>query len=108
MLYTLQVQVVAYANAEEFLDAVATTKPALLIADINLPGLTGVELLERLNIRQIALPTILLDGAGDVQTAVRAMHAGVIDYIEKPFVDRLLIKRIHDVLKLRTESGITH
>jgi len=100
MLHTLDVEVVVFANAEEFLDTIGTNDPALLIADINLPGLSGVELLEHLNIRQSALPTILLDSVGDVHIAVRAMQAGVIDYIEKPFVDRLLIKRINDVLNL--------
>ena len=101
MLHTLDVEVVTFENAEDFLNTIRTKNPALLIADTTLPGLSGVELLEHLNIRQTALPTILLDSDGDVHIAVRAMQAGVIDYIEKPFVDRLLIKRINDVLKLK-------
>lgn len=100
LLYTLEVDVVAFANAEEFLQILPICTKACLIADINLPGLSGVELLEQLNVRQAKVPTILLDSLGDVKTAVRAMRAGVVDYIEKPFVDRLLIKRINDILGL--------
>lgn len=100
LLTTLEVNIETFSCAEEFLDGGFDTECTCLIADVNLPGQSGVELLQRLKRLNRCVPTIILDSSGDVQAAVQAMRVGVIDFIEKPFVDRVLIKRICDVLNI--------
>ncbi len=73
-----------YRNAESFLDAWRPDREGCLVADAYLPGLSGIELIERLAADGHALPTIIITGFGDVQMAVRAMKAGAADFIEKP------------------------
>lgn len=72
--------------------------PACLIVEINLPGMSGLELLERLHEREIHMPVIMLASFSDVPTAVRAMRAGAMDFIDKPFVDRILRARVRQAL----------
>ncbi|MFA0476614.1 sigma-54-dependent transcriptional regulator [Vibrio breoganii] len=80
-----------YENAELALQALETTLPHVIISDIRLPGLSGLDLLEGLNKQHPELPIILITGHGDISMAVEAMHKGAYDFIEKPFAtDRLL------------------
>lgn len=75
----------AFAAATEFLAAAPTLRPGCLIADIRMPGMDGLELQQRLTERSLAFPLIMITGHGDVPLAVRAMKAGALDFIEKPF-----------------------
>ncbi len=75
----------SFASAQEFLDAAPTLRPGCLIADIRMPGMDGLELQQRLNERGLSFPVIVITGHGDVPLAVRAMKAGAVDFIEKPF-----------------------
>ena len=68
------------------------------MTEVELPGLSGLDLLDRLRERQIELPAVVLAGRGDVGQAVRAMRSGAVDFLEKPFVDRVLLKRVLQVL----------
>ncbi|MEZ9789606.1 sigma-54-dependent transcriptional regulator [Vibrio breoganii] len=80
-----------YENAELALQALESTLPHVIISDIRLPGLSGLDLLEGLNKQHPELPIILITGHGDISMAVEAMHKGAYDFIEKPFAtDRLL------------------
>ncbi|MEZ8967346.1 C4-dicarboxylate ABC transporter [Vibrio breoganii] len=80
-----------YENAELALQALESTLPHVIISDIRLPGLSGLDLLEGLNKQHSELPIILITGHGDISMAVEAMHKGAYDFIEKPFAtDRLL------------------
>lgn len=72
--------------------------PTAIVADMQLPGLGGLELLRELAARGLKVPTILLTGEADVSTAVVAMRAGAIDYIEKPHIDRALLKHVSRLL----------
>ena len=65
-----------------------------LIADIRMPGMDGLQLQEELNRRKIPLPVIVVTGHGDVPLAVRAMKAGAIDFLEKPFDEELLLAAV--------------
>lgn len=65
-----------------------------LIADIRMPGMDGLQLQEELNRRNIPLPVIVVTGHGDVALAVRAMKAGAIDFLEKPFDEELLMAAV--------------
>jgi two-component system response regulator FixJ len=77
---------------------------ACLIADIRMPAMDGLALQEALAQRKIGLPVITVTGHGDVPLAVRAMRAGAVDFIEKPFDDELLLQSIKQALLLRKES----
>lgn len=96
-----------FANASDFLKSLDPARHACLLADIRMPGMSGLELQQELNERHIEIPTIFITGHGDVPMAVNAIRAGAIDFIQKPFRDQDLIDRIHEALQLdsvRSES----
>jgi len=74
-----------------------------LVADIRMPGLSGLELQQRLNEQRAAIPVIFITGHGDVPMAVSAMKAGASDFVQKPFRDQDLIDRIHKALQIDKE-----
>jgi two-component system response regulator FixJ len=86
-----------FASARQFL---ADTEPKLgcVVADIRMPDMSGLELQEEIARRQSGLPVIIITGHGDVPLAVRAMKAGAIDFIEKPFDDEKMIDSIRRAL----------
>jgi two-component system response regulator FixJ len=87
-----------YASAPEFL-AAPMRGPGCIVVDVRLPGLSGLELLERLAREGQAMPVIVMTGHGDIPMAVRAMRAGALDFIEKPFHDQALLDRIHEAIE---------
>jgi two-component system response regulator TtrR len=84
----------AYASAEAFLEAHDPAQPGCLILDVRMPGLSGPELQNMLKERQCLLPIIFITAHGTVPTAVRAMQAGAVDFIMKPFNNTALLERI--------------
>jgi FixJ family two-component response regulator len=78
-------QVACYAAAEDFLAGYDANRVACLILDVRMPGMSGLELQERLVSVQANLPTLFISGHGDVPMAVSAMKKGAADFIEKPF-----------------------
>lgn len=92
----------AYASAAAFLDAATPEQPGCLLLDVRMPGLSGLDLHERLIARRVELPVIILTGHGDVPMAVRAMKRGVFDFIQKPFNDQFLLDRINEALQQDT------
>jgi FixJ family two-component response regulator len=99
LLGTLNAEVKTYISAERFLSQPLSEAPGCIIAEVNLPGMSGIELLERLHSRGSKLPAILLSRQSDVPTAVRAMQTGAVDFLEKPFVDRALMKWVKKILE---------
>jgi len=81
----------SFASALEFLAAAPTLRPGCLIADIRMPEMDGLELQQRLIERFLRFPLIVITGHGDVPLAVRAMKAGAIDFIEKPFAAEAIL-----------------
>ncbi len=88
-----------YGSAQEFLDAYSEDRPGCLVLDIRMPGMSGLELQQKLNERHSILPIIFITGHGDVPMAVEAMQAGAVDFIQKPFRDQDLIDRINQALE---------
>ena len=84
--------------ALEFLEAYDPRRHSCLVADIRMPGLSGLELQQRLNEQRANLPVIFITGHGDVPMAVNAMKSGASDFVQKPFRDQDLIDRIHKAL----------
>jgi two-component system response regulator FixJ len=83
-----------------------------LIADIRMPDIDGLTLQEELSKRKLGLPVIIMTGHGDVPLAVRAMKAGAVDFIEKPFDDELLLASVTRALSLaeksRSDAALAH
>jgi FixJ family two-component response regulator len=88
----------AYPSAQEFLDSPLHEGPSCLVLDIRMPGLSGLDLQEELKNRQRVIPIIFITGHGDVPMSVRAMKAGAVDFLEKPFNDQELVDAIHKAL----------
>jgi two-component system response regulator FixJ len=98
-----------FASAEEFLAGHADRPPGCIIVDIELPGIDGLELLERIARGRAAFPVIIVSANGNVPHAVRAGRLGVVDFIEKPFrVDDLLtaVNKGFDLLRTQRLSRV--
>ena len=89
-----------YGSAHEFLDAYDGTISGCLILDVRMPGMGGLELQNHLLHSDRCLPVIIVTGHGDVPMAVRAMKAGAVDFLQKPFNDQTLLERIQWALEL--------
>lgn len=93
-----------YASAMEFLEVVDSIAGGCIVTDVRMPEMSGLDLVRRLKERNIKLPVIVITGHGDVPLAVEAMRAGVIDFIEKPFDDEVLLRSIRMALDTTAES----
>ncbi|MCK4658064.1 MAG: response regulator transcription factor [Phycisphaerae bacterium] len=89
----------SFGSAQGFQEACDPTRPGCLILDVRMPEMSGLDLQERLVAQGSGLPVIFVTGYGDVRTAVRAMKAGALDFIEKPFNDQELLDRIHQAIE---------
>ncbi len=88
----------AYDSAAAFL-AAAPGPGGCVMTDVCMPGLDGLELQRRMKERRIPLPVIVMTGRGDIPIAVRAMKAGAVDFLEKPFSDEDLLGAVHRALE---------
>jgi two-component system response regulator FixJ len=95
----------AHESAIVFLDQIVKTTAECVVSDIRMPGMNGLELVRRLRADGIACPVVLITGHGDVGLAVEAMKAGVIDFIEKPFDDEILLTAVRIALNARSSAG---
>jgi len=86
--------VATFASARDFLAVAPTLRPGVLIADIRMPEMDGLELQQRLIERSLGYPLIVVTGHGDVPLAVRAMKAGAVDFIEKPFAAEVMLDSV--------------
>ncbi len=84
----------SFATATEFLDGFDPERPCCLVLDVRLPGMSGLELQQRMAARDAELPIVFITGHGDVPMAVRAMKAGAVDFLEKPFNEQELLDRV--------------
>jgi len=96
--------VAAFASAEEFLERVDPKSGGCLIADIRMPGMSGLELQDVLLRRGSKLPLVFVTGHGDVPMAVESMKKGAIDFIEKPFNEASLRQAVSACLEQNQES----
>lgn len=105
LLSSVAIDAITYASADEFLLRFREMpgRPAVLLLDVRLPGLSGMALLERLRAERSPLPVIMLTGHGDIDMAVRAMKVGATDFLTKPFSSQILLDRIQDLLRRSSE-----
>ena len=88
-----------FASASDFLEKHDPEQHSCLVADIRMPGMSGLDLQEELNGRSSTIPILFITGHGDVPMAVDAMKSGALDFIQKPFRDQDLLDRIHQALE---------
>lgn len=89
----------SYASASEFLAGWTPSMPGCLLLDLRMPGTDGLALQERLVRDGCQIPIIFLSGHGDVPTAVRAMQAGALEFLTKPFSEHFLLQRVQAALE---------
>ncbi|WP_176907437.1 response regulator FixJ [Sinorhizobium sp. NFACC03] len=83
-----------HESATAFLSVAPNLRQAVLITDMRMPDLSGLELIRRLAALKTTIPSIMITGHGDVPMAVEAMKAGAVDFIEKPFDDNTIVEAI--------------
>jgi FixJ family two-component response regulator len=91
-------QVRSFASAVGVVSELDRNNPACLIVDVRMPGFDGLELLDILRAAQIAVPVIFITGHGDLAMAVRAMKAGAVDFLAKPFDDNALLAAVAEAV----------
>ena len=100
LIESVGLRVHTFASAEEFLHAYYPGQSGCLLLDVRMPGMSGLELQAHLARQESRLPIIMITGHGDVPMAVKAMQAGAVDFIQKPFNDEVLLDSIRRALDL--------
>ncbi len=95
---SMHIPVMAFENGRHFLDFYTEKQPGCAIIDVRMPDINGLDLHQCLVEQGAILPVIIMTGHADVSMAVRAMKAGVYDFIEKPYNDTLMLQRIQNAL----------
>ena len=91
-------RVETFGTAQEFLQSKRPDLPGCVVLDVELPGLSGLDLQQELAAHGIKLPIIFITGYGDIPMSVRAMKAGATEFLTKPFRDQDLLDAIHQAL----------
>lgn len=107
MLKTSGHLVKSYASGSELLKEAKKLEPGCILLDIRMPGMDGLEVQQELQSMGVTLPVIIMTGHGDIPLSVRAMKAGAIDFIEKPFEKAVLIAAVDEAFSTmaRSDSG---
>jgi FixJ family two-component response regulator len=100
LVQSVQLPVETFETGQQFLDVYDASRPGCLLLDLRMPGLSGLELQQRLVARGVRIPIIFISAHGDVTSAVGAMRAGAVDFLEKPFRGQVLLDRIHQALEM--------
>jgi FixJ family two-component response regulator len=88
----------SFGSAQEFLSEAPTDGPACVVLDVRLPGMSGLDLQRQLAERDPTLPVIIITGHGDIPMTVRAMRAGAVEFLPKPFRDQDLLDAVQQAL----------
>ena len=91
-----------FRDGNEFLTAAPFLQFGVLLVDLQMPGMDGLELLDRLKERKIKFPVVVITGFGNITVAVKAMRAGAIDFVEKPFSNEMIFASIQLALASQT------
>ena len=100
LIRSVGVEVQTFASAREFLKNPPTERPACLVLDLRLPGLNGMDLQHQLTQSGIHFPIIFITGHGDIPTSVRAMKAGAVEFLTKPFRSRDFLDAVRAAIEL--------
>lgn len=104
LMESIHLSVRTYESAQDFLDRCDPDPTGCVVLDLRMPGMSGLELLERMPALGISLPVIVITGYADVPTAVRALKAGAWDFLQKPFSDQILLERIQEAIRANRQA----
>ena len=90
----------AFASAEDFLSSGEQQHTGCLIADIRMPGMSGLDLQARLNLERCLIPTIFITAHGDTSMRMQALRAGAVEFLAKPFNDDVLLEHVKAALAM--------
>ena len=107
LIRSVGLQVETFESAQEFLRSKRPDAPGCVVLDVRLPGLSGLDLQRELAAHGINLPVIFITGHGDIPMSVRAMKAGALEFLTKPFRDQDLLDAIQQALE-RDRSARQH
>jgi FixJ family two-component response regulator len=99
LLKTVGLPAYAFASAEEFLNSGQQHRIGCLIADIRMPGISGLELQAKLNAENCRIPTIFITAHGDEKMRMQALRAGAVEFLAKPFDDEVLLESVRAALQ---------
>lgn len=99
LISSVGLDVSVFASPQEFLQAKHADAPGCLVLDVRMPGMSGLAFQQELAKMGVALPVIFITGHGDVPTTVRAMKAGAVEFLTKPFHDQELLDAIHSAIE---------
>jgi len=99
LLKSVGLPATAYCSAPEFLSGYDARHPGCVVLDVRMPGMSGLELQQILNVRGATVPVIFITGHGDIPMAVEAMQHGAFDFLQKPFRDQDLLDRVQRALE---------
>jgi len=97
-------RVATFSSAEEFLQRKRPEAPACLVLDVRMPGMSGLELQRELAAANNRIPVIFITGHGDIPMSVRAMKAGAVEFLPKPFRDQDLLDAIHQAIQRDSDA----
>jgi two-component system response regulator FixJ len=104
MMSSASLAVRVYESGEEFLDSIDPSQPGCIVLDLRMPGISGIDVLQRLRAINSDIPAIIISGHADVPTAIRGMKLGAIDLLQKPFEPRTLLDAVHAAIKSSLDS----
>lgn len=104
LLESVHLQVRVFSSADEFLRVYNSQMPGCLVLDVRMPGMSGLELQEKLRQQNDPIPILFVTGFADVSMVVKAMSHGAVDFMEKPFRPQELIDCIHDAIAQDVKS----
>ncbi len=104
LLETVDIPYESFPTAQAFLDSYDKSRRGCLVLDIRMPGMSGLELQQKLIEMHASIPIVFITGHGDVPMAVEAMKRGAVDFIRKPFRDQELLDRIHEALDVDADQ----
>lgn len=108
MLKTSGHQVQSYESGTDFLKNSSNLDDGCILLDIRMPEMDGLEVQQALQDKGVTLPVIIMTGHGDVGLAVRAMKAGAVDFIEKPFAKETLLSSLEEGFRRMSQKEATH
>jgi FixJ family two-component response regulator len=103
LMNSVGLEVETFASAKEYLVQFDPARPGCLLLDVRMKGMSGLDMQEQLALEEVQPPIIIITGHGDVPMAVRAVKAGAVDFIEKPFNDQVLLDSVHRAIELDGE-----
>lgn len=99
LLRTVGLQVKAFASATDFLKSSLPDAPCCLVLDVRLPGISGLDFQSELIKKNIGMPIVFMSAHGDIPMTVRAIKAGAVEFLPKPFHDQSMLDAVHSALE---------